>query len=359
MAEADRPQPEGDEPAPDEEALAGDEVGTRLSRIIAREVGEPAAQQMAVIWKRLDEWDKRNNISEGLRERKKRQTRQRISDVATALFVGRGFDSVTVSEIADQVGVSEKTIYNYFPTKESLVFDQAENQLMSLTAAVRGRPPGSSPTAAFVEALKQDSNRFSELGDVHFTFLPAFAEMIHQTPALRAAWGEHRHQMVETLTLILAEEAGIDPRDPEPITTARALVSLVELLYDSQLRRLTETSDAAELQAAIGDDLDRAARLLDTGLWSFHLMAEGRKTKDQLRDAALAAEQARQQVVRALREARAAWREIREELREAERRHRDEARSKQRAHRDEVREKQREHLEKARQQGRMRGRGRG
>jgi len=73
--------------------------------------------------------------SEGLRERKKRLTRQRISDTATALFLERGFDQVTVADVARACDVSEpeKTVYNYFPSKESLVLDQEE----TWTAAIR------------------------------------------------------------------------------------------------------------------------------------------------------------------------------------------------------------------------------
>ncbi len=64
-------------------------------------------------------------------------------------------------------------------------------------------------------------------------------------------------------------------------------------------------------------DLERAARLLDTGLWSFNLLTHGRRTRQQVLDAAKSAEEARQQVVKALRQARTAWRQIREESRDA------------------------------------------
>jgi AcrR family transcriptional regulator len=312
---------------PDEESLASDESRGRIRLLVATELGEQWAQRFAEVWQRLDELDESRHVGEGLRERKKRLTRQRISDVATAMFVARGYDSVRVSEIAEKVGVSEKTIYNYFPTKESLVYDQADEQLMRLSAAVRDRPLGSSPTAAVVGCLKADTARFvSALGDGSLDFLPAFGRMMRETPALRAAWGEHRHSIVETVTAILAQEAGVDRRDPEPVSAARALVSLLELMFDSQMRHVGDASTAAELQTLVMADLDRGARLLDTGLWSFHLMAEGRKTKDQLRDAALAAEQARQQVMSALRDARTAFRELRSEARAAGRAQREPAR---------------------------------
>ena len=65
--------------------------------------------------------------AEGLRERKKRMTRQLISDTATGMFLEAGFDEVRVADVAAACGVSEKTVYNYFPTKESLIFDRFED----------------------------------------------------------------------------------------------------------------------------------------------------------------------------------------------------------------------------------------
>src|ERR1700722_8949182 len=69
---------------------------------------------------------------EGLRERKKRLLRQQLTDTATQLFVERGFDAVRVAEIAEACGVSEKTVFNYFPTKESLILDRLDHTVESL-----------------------------------------------------------------------------------------------------------------------------------------------------------------------------------------------------------------------------------
>ncbi len=75
----------------------------------------------------------------GLRERKKRLMRQQLSDTATRMFMERGFDGVRVTEIAEACGVSEKTVFNYFPTKESLILDRLE--ISEGLAEVRpGRP---------------------------------------------------------------------------------------------------------------------------------------------------------------------------------------------------------------------------
>ena len=75
----------------------------------------------------------------GLRDRKKRLLRQRISNVATALFLAEGFDNVSVARIAAACDVSEQTVFNYFPTKESMFFDRVGSSTDSLADAVRFR----------------------------------------------------------------------------------------------------------------------------------------------------------------------------------------------------------------------------
>src|SRR5438477_8916763 len=84
----------------------------------------------------------------GLRETKKLQRREQIAGEAMRLFVMRGFDHVTVAEVAAAAGVSEKTVFNYFPTKEDLFFDEVSAREAALVAAIRGRAPGESILAA-------------------------------------------------------------------------------------------------------------------------------------------------------------------------------------------------------------------
>ena len=88
--------------------------------------------------------------NEGLRERKKRRVRQKISDVATAMFLVHGFDNVTVAQIAAACEVSEQTVFNYFPTKESMFFDRSEPMTNAVADAVRERG-----SASLVEAVVQ------------------------------------------------------------------------------------------------------------------------------------------------------------------------------------------------------------
>ena len=71
---------------------------------------------------------------EGLRQRKKRLMRQQLSDTATRMFLDRGFDAVRVAEVAEACGVSEKTVFNYFPSKEALLLDRLEATADALRA---------------------------------------------------------------------------------------------------------------------------------------------------------------------------------------------------------------------------------
>ena len=87
-----------------------------------------------------------------LRDSKKRETRQRISDVATGLFYARGFDAVTVEEVAAAANVSKMTVFNYFARKEDLLFDREDELKLLLREALAERPKGQSP----IDALRSE-----------------------------------------------------------------------------------------------------------------------------------------------------------------------------------------------------------
>jgi len=283
----------------------------RIHRLLARELGEEMADAFASARETQERWARRRHPNDGLRERKKRRTRQQISDVATTLFVVRGFDNVKVSEVAEIVGVSEKTVYNYFPTKESLLFDRADEGVARLVAALREREAGESPTKAVLRALDEDLEDLEDIPDQISMILPLFAEMVAATPALRAAWLELQGRLIDVATQELAALADVDPRDPEPMIAARAVVGLQEVAFAARVRHIEDGLRGADLHEAVVADLERAARMLDTGLWSFSLLTQGARTRQQLREAAVAADETREQVVAALKQARAAWREIR------------------------------------------------
>src|SRR5215212_7555714 len=91
----------------------------------------------------------------GLRERKKQQTRQLIAETARRLFTERGFDRVTVSEVARAAEVSEQTVFNYFPRKEDLVYWRLESFEEELLAAIRERAAGESVLDAFGRFVRE------------------------------------------------------------------------------------------------------------------------------------------------------------------------------------------------------------
>jgi AcrR family transcriptional regulator len=293
----------------EEEPLADD----RADRIIISEIGEEIGDLLNRTRRAQEALEQQRRPHEGLRERKRRLTRHRISDVATVLFSTRGFDNVTVAEVAEIVGVSEKTIYNYFPSKESLVLDQADEAIQTFARVLRDRRPGESLTAATVRAMREDDKRFDAVPDELVQFFPAFAEMVESAPTLRAAWLDMRNQLIAVAAEELAARAEVDPADPEVQIAARALVGLGDVGFESRVRYIRAGLTGRELANAVEKDVERAARLIETGLWSFELLTQGRRTRQQVLDATKAAEEARNQVMKALRQARAAWKALREQ----------------------------------------------
>ena len=335
---------------PDDETPRAD-ADTILDALIGEEMGEQLAAAMRTARGQQEGHYRGQHSDEGLRERKRRQTRQLISDVATAMFATRGFDQVKVSEVAERVGVSEKTIYNYFPTKEAMVLDRADEMVERVAGALRDRQAGETLTAAVVRALKIDMEQLDAAPEELAQFLPRFVEMFEQTPALRAATLELQDRIARVATEELALAADVDPRDPEPVAAGRALVGLMDVGMASRVRHTEDGLRGEVLHAAVVADVERAARLLETGLWSFNL-PRSERARSQVREATRDAEEARAQVVRALREARVAWDELRathhesaDQIRQAQR----EAREQSRHAGREAREEARRAVEAARQ----------
>ena len=283
-----------------------------LHRLLSDEVGESVAELMRQARRAHEAWHRGSDPHEGLRERKRRLTRQLISDAATVMFAIHGFDNVRVAEVADRVGVSEKTVYNYFPTKESLVLDTADETIERVASALRERRPDESLTQAVVRALKEDMERFGQAPDELVAFTPSFGEMIDSTPALRAAWLEVHDKLAVVARDELAALAQVDPASPEPAIAGRALAGLAQVGFESRNRHITEGLRGDALRDAVTNDVERAARVLEAGLWSFNVLARGGRAKQQAIEAARAAEVARKQVLSALRQARAAWLEVKQ-----------------------------------------------
>jgi AcrR family transcriptional regulator len=207
---------------------------------------------------------------EGLRERKKRLMRQQLSDTATAMFVDRGFDAVRVSEIAEAGGVSEKTVFNYFPTKEALLLDRLEATITSLRAGLAD--PADLPVGAALRIL--DAELAAMTGwlaaqpdqAAAAAQLRRFGILIRRTPSLRAYQNDMMSRFTEVAAEILADRAGMSPDDPEPQIAATALLGLWRVQFHALARYNDGTRTPAQLHAAVTADVRRAAQLIDTGL---------------------------------------------------------------------------------------------
>jgi AcrR family transcriptional regulator len=121
---------------------------------------------------------------QGLRERKKQRTRLLISETARRLFVERGFDAVTVAEVAREADVSEGTVFNYFPTKEDLFYSGTEAFEAQLIDALGSRPAGEAVLDAFRRVVLAGIPRLAR--DDAVDLAATAARIIGSSRALRA-----------------------------------------------------------------------------------------------------------------------------------------------------------------------------
>ena len=164
-------------------------------------------------------------MTSGLRERRKQETRQAISDIATGMFAARGYDQVTIAEIAAAAGVAKMTVTNYFPRKEDLVFDRAEGLIRHLAEVIATRAPGESLLAA----VRRDYADAVARGDVSLGLSsPAFARMIQDAPALASRVLEMLNQREEAVGDAIATETGTD--SPQQRVAAALLASVHRVL---------------------------------------------------------------------------------------------------------------------------------
>jgi AcrR family transcriptional regulator len=210
---------------------------------------------------------------EGLRERKKRLLRQQLSDTATQLFMERGFEGVRVTEIAEACGVSEKTVYNYFPTKESLILDRWDATITALRTGLT--EPGVSPVEAALRILSGELGGMTswvamQEDPVQASITVArFGELIRSTPALRAHQRDMTDRLIAVAAEILAERAGLSLDAPEAQIAATALLGLWDVQSRGLKKYLDGTRTPAQVNEAVTADVRRAARLIESGLSSF------------------------------------------------------------------------------------------
>jgi AcrR family transcriptional regulator len=206
-------------------------------------------------------------VEPGLRERKKQQTRQLIFESARRLFAERGFDAVTVAEIARAADVSEVTVFNYFPNKEDLFYGGMQFFEEQLLEAVRTRPRGESAIKALRRRLldSADGLRSRERIDA---ILKA-AATVSASPSLVAREREIVERYTQQLADLLAEETGAAADDVEPLASAAALIGAHRAVVDHVRGRVIAGRRGDALVEDARSATRRAFARLDRGLSAY------------------------------------------------------------------------------------------
>lgn len=171
-------------------------------------------------------------MDEDRREERRRLTRDRIASTAMHLFLERGFDRVSVAEIAHAAGVTEKTIYNHFGTKAGLFFDESDDLLDELLHAVRTRDDGESA----IDAVASYFAGIPEWAGHRRPTKPSsrFRAVIADSPALQAAQRAMFARYERALAEELANQTGDSPRSVEQFVAAVALVGAIRATFEAE-----------------------------------------------------------------------------------------------------------------------------
>ena len=194
----------------------------------------------------------------GLRETKKLHMRRELADQAMRLFVERGFDKVTVADVAAAANVSQKTVYNYFPTKEDLFFDEVPAREAAIVEAIRGRDPDESILGALRRLQVGECARLSSPG------FATFARIIEESSALQAKELEVMAHFSQVLAAAIESEVGVDARDARIV--AGLLVSVHRQFFRAARQQALSGRHGAAAARRLRGDLERAYTLLEHGL---------------------------------------------------------------------------------------------
>jgi AcrR family transcriptional regulator len=199
-----------------------------------------------------------------VREQRRQETRERIVDAAAELFAERGFDAVSVLQIAQRAGVVEKTVFNHFPVKEGLVLEADPPIREALLDAVRRRPAGESVAAAagsFVVAA------MAVLGSPEAAAgVAEMARVVRGSRTLQIREGEILAELTAALAGVIAEETGAAAGAVEPRLAAHAVVGLYAALLDLARDRVLAGESGPRLAAELRSRGERGLALLQFGL---------------------------------------------------------------------------------------------
>ena len=203
----------------------------------------------------------------GLRERKKQQTRVHIAETARRLFVERGFDAVTVAEVAREADVSEGTVFNYFPTKEDLFYSGMDVFEAQLIDAIRDRPAGESVLAGFRRAVLDGMPRLARNDTADL--IETAARIVASSRSLQAREREIVARYTEQLAALIAEETRASADDAEPAAVAAALMGAQRALVAHVHASVLAGRRGAKLASGARSQAERAFTRLEQGLGDY------------------------------------------------------------------------------------------
>lgn len=202
----------------------------------------------------------------GLRERKKLRTRQAILETAHALFAERGYDNVTVAEIADAVNIAPKTVFVYFPSKEDLVFCDEDQMRQRILGRLRDRRPDETPLEAMGSLIRE---LMAESGSEVVADLRRWRRMMGGSAVLHSRMRLLWERFEEELADQLAAEAGESRHAPGPRVAAAQLVLIFRLMASEDVLGYLRAHPTERQTAALNDWLEVAMRMVGAGIGDY------------------------------------------------------------------------------------------
>lgn len=206
------------------------------------------------------------HATESLRERKKRATREALAKTARRLFAERGFEAVTVAEIAVAAGVSEKTVFNHFATKEDLVFAGGDTGTARLLAALAERPPGTS----VLDVFRASTERMLDVvagGETEDSLV--VPRIVRGSPVLQERMTVAWQREVDAIAAAFAEATGAQDGDLVPAIVARTLAWTLISIFRETFAGLLAGEDPAQLAARMRPQAARVYDQLAAGLGEY------------------------------------------------------------------------------------------
>jgi AcrR family transcriptional regulator len=202
-------------------------------------------------------------MTTGLRERKKQQTRQAIHEAAMKLFAERGYDATTIADIADAAGISPRTFFSYFSAKEEAIFQKFDMAYDEFSRALSERPAGTTALQALRDWITREAYKYTPPPDN----LRLEAKLRQESPAVAACELRHNRMYEARLAEAVADDLGEPADSLRPRLVAAAAMAALQVSGDKAEASLDANPEAAAQFAADPMAfLDDALRFLDAGL---------------------------------------------------------------------------------------------